>query len=162
MKGWISKTVLDELGNGIMVPENGSHAHTPRRVRLNPLEKIDVWATVCRRGFLQRVDRSRVPQNLRSPTEEELAEKSHRLRRRDQTTIRRVSEGEEIDRKETRSPKKKKKRFSPLALIPRGKRKKRRILNLLFSKKEKNYLTYWTYIHTHTDTHMLVRPTIYK
>ena len=135
------------------MPENGSPAHSPRCVRLNLLEKIGVWATVCRRCFLQWVDRPRAPRNLRSLTGEELAEKSHRLRRRrgDQTTIRRVLEGEEIDWRETWSPKKKK-RFSPLALIPCGKRKKRRILNLLSSKKKKTIL-HIGLIHTHTHTH---------
>ena len=39
-EGWIRKTALDELGDGIMVPESGSHAHTRRCVILNPSEKI--------------------------------------------------------------------------------------------------------------------------
>ena len=51
-KGWISKTVLDELGDGIAVPESGSRAHTHWHVKLSPSEKIGAWATVCRRGFL--------------------------------------------------------------------------------------------------------------
>ena len=75
--------------------------------------RAGAWATVCRRGFLRWVDRPCVPRNLRSPAGEELAgkldRKSHPRRRwrGDQRAIRRVSEGEESDQKETWSPEKK-------------------------------------------------------
>ena len=45
-KGWISKTAPDEPGDGILVPESGSCAHTRRRVKLNRWEKIGEWQSV--------------------------------------------------------------------------------------------------------------------
>ena len=45
-KGWISKTAPDEPGDGILVLESGSRAHTRRRVKLNPREKIGEWQSV--------------------------------------------------------------------------------------------------------------------
>ena len=72
-EGWISKMAPN--GNGIATLESGSCAHTRQRVKLSPLEKIDVWATVCRWGFLRQVDRPHAPRNLRSLVGEELAGK---------------------------------------------------------------------------------------
>ena len=56
--------------------------------------------TLCRWGFLRRVDRPRAPQNLRSPTGQELVgkdcrKKSPAARGSDgDDVVRRVSEGE--------------------------------------------------------------------
>ena len=69
-------------------------------------------------------------------------------------TIRRVSEGEESDRKETWSPEKI--RFSPLALIPCEKRKKGESLIYYLQK-----LTYISYIYIYIYIY-IVGPTIHK
>ena len=88
--------------------------------------------TVFRRGFLRRVDRPRAPWNLRSPAGEELAGKSHR-RRGDQTAMTLFGGFRKVNKVIGRKHdhwKKKKIRFSPLALIPFEERKGR-ILNSL-------------------------------
>ena len=41
-----SKTTPDELEDGISASESGSCAHTCRRVKLNPREKISAWRSV--------------------------------------------------------------------------------------------------------------------
>ena len=58
-----------------------------RRVALG-----DARMAVFQRGFLRRVDRPRAPRNLRFPTGEELARKSHR-RRGDPTARRSDGDG---------------------------------------------------------------------
>ena len=109
----------DEPGDGISEPKSGSRAHTCWRVKLRPWEKIGTWVTLCRRGFLRRVDRPRAPRNLRSPAGEELVGKNHR-RRGDQTAMT-LSGGFRKENKVT--GRKKKIRFSSLALIPCEERK---------------------------------------
>ena len=42
-EGLISKTALNEPGDGISVPKSGSRAHTLRHVKLSLWEKIDTW-----------------------------------------------------------------------------------------------------------------------
>ena len=45
-EGWISKTALDKLGDGIAVLESGSLSHIRRHMKLSPLEKIGTWRSV--------------------------------------------------------------------------------------------------------------------
>ena len=86
------------------------------------------WATVCQRGFLRRVDRPHAPRNLRWPTEEELAVKVGRKKSPPPPMRRLDGDPKGFGRRRKRSERNtvtdKKIRFSPLALIPCGKRKK--------------------------------------
>ena len=114
--------------------------------------------TLCRRGFLRRLDWLGAPRNLRSRTGEELAgkvgqKKSPTARRSDGDAL---SRGFRKENKVTRRKHghRKKVRFSPLALIPCEERKWR-IPNLL---SEKLYYLLDLYIYLH----MFLGPTIHK
>ena len=89
--GWISKMASDEPGDGISALESGSRPHMSQRETQSTGEDWCVEVTLCRRGFLRRLDRPCAPWNLRSSVGQELAGKSHQ-RRGDKTTMR-CSEG---------------------------------------------------------------------
>ena len=73
MEGWIGKMAPDEPGDGISAPESGSRAGVWNLGRWRRVARGGVWMTIFRRG--PRVDRPRVPRNLRLSVGEELARK---------------------------------------------------------------------------------------
>ena len=99
-EGWSTKTTPDEPGYEVSSSESEPRAHMNTRA--------GAWTTSCqrgavhdsacgavfRRGFHRRVDRPRVPQNLRFPAREELAGKVTGGGCDEEIRRRRVSEGE--------------------------------------------------------------------
>ena len=81
-EGWSSKTVQDESGYEVSSSESEPRAHTFRRVDDKLSEMSGAWRAVFRRGFLRRVDRPRVPRNLRFSAGKVTGGKEIRLRRR--------------------------------------------------------------------------------